>query len=127
MDIILTILGSAEMQTALIAGLGVVLTVLINRGAAMLEVATGIRIEQGARDALHSAIKSGIEAALANGPEAGFDEVKRQALAYAHHSVPDAITALVPGDGVLDQLALRYYREALARVAPQGPSGAGDS
>lgn len=121
MDIILTILGSAEMQTALIAGLGVVLTALINRGAAMLEVATGIRIEQGARDALHSALKSGIEVAMAEGPEAGFEDIKRQALTYAHRSVPDAIAALVPGDGILDDLALRYYHEAMSRTGIERP------
>lgn len=117
MDTLTDILASSELQNAIIGLIGVVLTILIRRGAAMIEVATGIRIEQSARDALHSALKSGIEVALAEGPDAGLDEIKRRAVDYAHRSVPDAIAALVPGDGVLEDLALRYYREALGKVA----------
>ncbi len=56
---------------------------------------------------------SGANAALRHGPDQGVDVLKDLALSYAHRSVPDAIRALVPGDGVLDSLAERYVLEAL--------------
>jgi len=34
---------------------------------------------------------------------------------YLQESVPDALTALTPGNGVLDRLIERYAREALAK------------
>ncbi|MBN9674656.1 hypothetical protein JF542_02735 [Salipiger bermudensis] len=94
----------------------------MNRAAGAFQAATGIAIEREAREALHSAIKSGIEAALARGPEAGLEEIKAHAIFHAQQSVPDAIEQLVPGDGVLDRLALRYYREAMERFGVQVPA-----
>ena len=116
MDILKSILADAGLREALLGLFGILLTIIINRGAAAITAATGIAIERAAREALHSAIKSGIEAALARGPEAGFEEIKAHAIFHAQQSVPDAIEQLVPGDGVLDRLALRYYREAMERV-----------
>lgn len=107
----------ALITPALLSLLGIILAWGINRGAAALELSTGIRLEENARDALHSAIISGVEAALAG--ENPKDVVIQHAVAYAHNSVPDAIARLVPGDGVLDQLALRYYNEiVLSRLPP---------
>ena len=116
MDILTSILADAGLQEALLGVFGILLTIIINRAAGAFTAATGIAIEREARDALHSAIKSGIEAALARGPEAGLEEIKAHALFHAQQSVPDAIEQLVPGDGVLDRLALRYYREAMEKV-----------
>ena len=59
---------------------------------------------------------------LRDGPEAGLDVIKAQAVMHAKESVPDAIRILVPGDGVLDRLAVRYYREAMERMAVGGPA-----
>lgn len=122
MNIITEILADAELAKLLLGAIGIVLTILINRVAGAFEAATGIRIDAAHREALHSAVQSGIEAALEEGPEAGLDEIKAHAIAYAHRSVPDAIKHLVPGDGILDDLALRYYREALQRAGIQRPS-----
>ncbi|WP_323764604.1 hypothetical protein [Marinovum sp.] len=121
MDTLKTLLSNAELVELLLAGIGVVLTLLINRAAGALEAATGIRIDAAHREALHSAIRSGIEAALEEGPEAGLGDIKAAAIAYAHRSVPGAIRALVPGEGVLDALALRYYREAMQRAGFPAP------
>ena len=123
MDWLATIFADPALQNALLALFGVLLTFIINRAAGAVEATTGIRIEQNARDALHSAIRSGVEAALAEGPEAGFDQVKTLALYHARTSVPDAIATLVPGDGVLDRIALRYYREALEAMGLEMPAG----
>ncbi|MGR3480706.1 hypothetical protein [Salipiger marinus] len=108
---------------ALIALIGAVLTYLLSRVAGAVQAATGIEIEKRHREALHSAIMTGIAAALAKGPAAGVDVLKAQAISYAQHSVPDAIRALVPGDGVLDALAERYVMEALERAGIKLPSG----
>ncbi|WP_417741517.1 hypothetical protein [Salipiger sp.] len=116
MDILTSILADAGLREALLGLFGILLTIIINRAAGAITAATGIAIESAAREALHSAIKSGIEAALAGGPSAGFEEIKAHAIYHAQQSVPDAIAQLVPGDGVLDRLALRYYREAMEKV-----------
>ncbi|AKO96840.1 hypothetical protein MALG_01664 [Marinovum algicola DG 898] len=121
MDTLNIILSNAELAELLLAAIGIVLTILINRAAGAFEAATGLRIDEGHRRALHSAIRSGIEAALEDGPEAGLDEIKAASVDYAHRSVPGAIRALVPGEGVLDALALRYYREAMQRAGLPAP------
>lgn len=116
MDILRSFLADAGLQEALLGLFGIILTIIINRAAGAFTAATGIAIERDAREALHSAIKSGIEAALAGGTGAGLEEIKAHAIFHAQQSVPDAIEQLVPGDGVLDRLALRYYREAMEKV-----------
>lgn len=102
---------------ALLSLIGIVLAWGITRGAAAFELWTGIRIDESSRDALHSAIISGVRAALEGGSPK--DEVIRHAVIYAHKSVPDAIRRLVPGDGVLDELALRYYNELVLSNIPE--------
>jgi hypothetical protein len=122
MDILNSILADAGLQEALLGLFGIILTIIINRAAGAFQMATGIAIEKDARDALHSAIKSGVEAALAEGPDAALDTVKAHAIYHAQQSVPDAIEALVPGEGVLDRIAVRYYREAMERVGVAIPT-----
>jgi len=68
-----------------------------------LKTRWGIEIEARHREALHSAIMSGILSALTKGLS-GTDAVT-DALAYARKSVPDAINALSPSPDVLDDLA----------------------
>ena len=109
-------ISSPELQTALLTLFGAVLTFILNRAAGAFQAATGIRIEEKHQRALHSAMMSGAKAALRYGPEHGADVLKRLTLDYAQRSVPDAIRALVPGDGVLDDLAERYVREAMREV-----------
>jgi len=123
MDWLTTLLADQALQNALLGLFGVLLTVIINRAAGAFEAMTGMRIERDARDALHSALRSGVEAALRNGPSAGLDAVKAHAILHARESVPDAIRILVPGEGVLDRIAVRYYQEALERAGVKLPSG----
>jgi len=101
---------------ALVTLFGAALTFIINRGAGALQAAAGIDIEASHREALHSAIMTGVKAAVARGPVAGIDAVKAEALAYARASVPDAIRALVPGETVLDAIAERYVLERLEEM-----------
>ncbi|EPX78510.1 hypothetical protein [Salipiger mucosus] len=116
MDWVFSIFADAGVQEALLGLFGVLLTIIINRAAGAFQMATGIAVERDAREALHEAIKSGVEAALERGPETGVEQIKAHAIFHARESVPDAIRILVPGEGVLDRLAVRYYRESMERL-----------
>lgn len=120
LDLLSEFLTNEAVQTALLTIIGAVLTFIANRAAGAFQAATGIRIEEKHMRALHSAIMTGVEAAMIDGPEAGIEVIKHRAVRYAQQSVPDAIRALVPGDGVLDRLAERYVREAMAKYLPAG-------
>lgn len=114
-DILSEIFASEAVQTAILTIIGALLTFFANRATGAFQAATGIRIEEKHMNALHSAIMTGVEAAMVEGPEAGIEVIRHRAVRYAQQSVPDAITALVPGDGVLDRLAERYVREAMSK------------
>ena len=96
--------------------LGVILTILIGIASRQLAAWTGIEIETRHREALHESLMSGAMSAIRHGPGAGLETLKAHAITHARRSVPDAVKALVPGDGVLDAIAERYVREALSKL-----------
>ena len=116
MDFIQGLLASEQVQTGILTILGLILTFIANRAAGMFQAYTGIRIEQAHQDSLHKAIMTGVESAMRYGPQAGFDTIKAHVIAHLKQSVPDALKALTPGDGVLDNLIDRYARAALAKL-----------
>lgn len=82
-------------------------TALIGWAATRLRARWGIEIEAKQRDALHLALMTGVQLVLAkHGPGAAPAKLTREVVAYAQSSVPDAIAALRPRDGVLEQLAM---------------------
>lgn len=74
----------------------------------------GIEIEARHRDALHSALMSGIRAALGRGLR-GEDAIAA-AITYAGQSVPDALDRLQPDAAVMADLAASKLREALEKT-----------
>lgn len=68
---------------------------------------------------MHEAIKTAVESTLRLGPREGAKTLKAHVVQHLRESVPDALTALTPGDGVLDRLIERYTREALNRIGEQ--------
>jgi hypothetical protein len=83
---------------------------------------TKLKIEESRRNALHSAIMTGVRSAVTRlGDGVPTDVVAKEAVAYARASVPDAIAALKPGVEVLTQIALAKLEEAL--TAPAHPEG----
>ena len=126
MDWLTTLLADQALQNALIGLFGVLLTIIIKRAAGAFQAATGIEVDRNAREVLKEAIMSGVKAMLAENPQAGLEQIKAYAIYHARESVPDAIAHLVPGEGVLDRLALRAYREAMegAGIAMPPTSGA---
>ena len=116
MDILQQLLGSAQVQDLLMTLIGLVLTFIIGRAAAAFTLATGIRIEQAHQESLHRAIKTAVESAIFHGPEVALGTLKAHVVQHLRESVPDALKALVPGDGVLDRLIERYAREAMSKI-----------
>lgn len=70
---------------------------------------TGIQIEERRRQALHSAIRTGVLALTDRGLSG--EELVEGVKDYIRQSVPDALAALVPGDGVLSTLIKSKVRE----------------
>ena len=87
------------------AGLGT----LLFRVANVAKERWGIEIEARHREALHSALMSGIRAALGRGLRG--QDVIDASISYAGISVPDALAALNPAREVLTDLAAAKLRE----------------
>jgi hypothetical protein len=81
----------------------------------------GVQIEARHREALHSALLTGVQAALDQGPSAGRDVIVRQAIDYARTSVPQAIKKLGPDNFIIRKLAERYANEVLGQLSDKVP------
>ncbi|MDS9467363.1 hypothetical protein RGQ15_07215 [Paracoccus sp. MBLB3053] len=92
---------------------GLILTGVLTWAAAKAKAKWGIEIEARHREALHSAIMTGINLALSKGltAQAAVDA----ALNYAVKSVPDAIGALKPSTETIADLAKAKLQEAALR------------
>jgi hypothetical protein len=116
MDLMTSMLGNEQLQTVLMGIIGLILTNIINRAAGAFTAATGIQIEARHREALHEAIKSGVQSGLQHGPKVAFETLKVHVVQHLRQSVPDALKALAPDSEVIDALIDRYTRAALSRV-----------
>lgn len=98
----------AEVLPVLLELAGLVLAAVLARAAVWAQRRFGIEIEARHREALHRAILTGLEAAIAAG--APGDLARDAAVSHARASVPDAIRALKPGEGVLASIAAAKLR-----------------
>lgn len=92
---------------------------IISVVSAKINKYVGLKIEQQHRDALHQAIMTAVEGAVAYKHENSLtvpihDIAKNKVRMYVRQSVPDAVKALVPGDSVLDDLAVKYVNRLMA-------------
>ena len=92
------------------AGLGTLLIWVANTAKARW----GIEIEARHREALHSALMSGIRNALGGGLTG--QAAINAAISYAARSVPDAIAKLDPEARVLEDLAYSKLQEAMEKL-----------
>jgi anti-sigma factor RsiW len=99
-----------ELLPILLQLIGALLGILLMRAAATAKARWGIEIEARHREALHSALMSGVTAALMKGLSG--KEVVDAAIAHAARSVPDALAALAPSTEVLTSLASSKLRDA---------------
>lgn len=116
MDYLRQLLALPELQSLILAVIGLVVTLILNRAADAFRRLTGIQIEARHREALHEAIKSGVASAIFHGPDVALGTLKTHVVQHVRESVPDALKALTPGDGTLDRLVERYAREALNKI-----------
>lgn len=100
----------AAIAPQLLTAVGALLTVLIGWAADTARRRWGIQIEQAHREALHSAIMTGVKLALQRGMSG--PQAAELAVGYARASVPDAIAALGARDDVLANLARAKMGEA---------------
>lgn len=100
----------AALLPTLLQFTGLALAWIIARVATVAKDRWGIEIEAKHREALHSALMSGIRAALSKGLSG--QEAVAAAIAYAQDSVPDAMERLGPSIQVLSSLAEAKLREA---------------
>lgn len=105
---------SAAVLPALVALFGTIATIIINRASNVAQERWGIEIEARHREALHSALISGIRAALSRGLSG--DAAVKAAINHASNSVPDAITALNPASSVLKSISEAYLRAEIGSV-----------
>ena len=101
-----------EVLPPLLALLAAVIGVIIRSATQVAKERWGIEIEARHREALHSALMTGITAALTRG--LGTQAAIAAALDYAGRSVPDAIAALSPDAETLRALAEAKLRTAIA-------------
>jgi hypothetical protein len=109
-----------ELYTAvtpvLLQALSAILTAFLLWVANTARVRWGIEIEARHRDALHSAIMSGLRAALLRGLTG--QALVTATLDHVRASTPQAIGALKPGPGVLENIVEGKLREVLPLGAP---------
>lgn len=107
----------AAVLPALLQVIGLALSLLLARAANVARVRWGLDIEAAHRDALHTALMSGVRMALERGLRG--QTATDAAMAHARESVPDAIRALKPSEVVLQNLA----RAKMAEAAPVAIAG----
>lgn len=100
----------ADILPIILQLVGLALAAWLARVSTFAKARWGIEIEARHREALHSALMTGIKAAVQRGltGHAAMDA----AISYAGKSVPDAIEALGPSGEVLVSLAESKLREA---------------
>lgn len=113
MDVLNDMLTAA--MPALLALFGTALTIILNRAAAAARQRWGIEVEARHREALHSAIMSGVQAALLRGVQP--QDAVKAAVVYASKSVPDAMRNLSPSPEVLQSIAEAKLRDVLKDAA----------
>lgn len=109
----------AELSNAVLPGLvalfGTLLTIALNRASRVAQERWGIEVEARHREALHSAIMSGLLAAVSRGSvgQAAIDA----ALDHVEASVPDALRKLDPAPGVIREIAEAKLRSIISGIA----------
>lgn len=101
----------ASAMPALLQFIGLILSLLLARAAEAARTRWGLQIEAAHRDALHTALMTGVRFALGRGLQG--EAAMSAAMIHARQSVPDAIAALKPSSGVLETIASAKLADAL--------------
>ncbi|MBT9385463.1 hypothetical protein KM176_16435 [Pseudooceanicola sp. CBS1P-1] len=102
--------------------LGTVITALLGYGAKLAKDYIGITLQAKAQADLHSAILSGVKAALVDYAKDGKIDnpsaIYGPVLDYVKASVPDAIATLQPSEGILQKLIQSKLNDVLGSTTP---------
>ncbi len=104
-----------QLTPVLVDAASVILMAVITWSARWFQRRTALEIDARHREALHSALMSGINAALSQHEgrgEAARKAIIGAALSHVRLSVPDALEHLAPTEKVLTSIADRYLSEA---------------
>lgn len=107
----------AQVLPPLLSFLAVLVTVTLGWAARAIQKRTGIALEEKDMVALHSAITTGVQAALNKGAESD-PAVIRSAVEYAQKSVPDAMHRLKPSVEILRSLAEAKAQAETSKTKP---------
>ena len=123
MDLLNTFLTTllVQLMPVLLQVVAVVVALLIGLAARAAWQWFGIEIEARHREALHSAIMTGIKSAVAAG--FGKDKAMEVAVGYARQSVPDAMRRLKPVPEVLMDIAHAKLDDVLSTRAEKSSDG----
>lgn len=116
MDFLVSFFSNPQMQGLSDTLMNFAVTLAVTLIAALYTRITSRALEEKHRSALHQALKSGVESAVLHGPGVALGTIKAHAIQHARESVPEALKALTPGDGVLDTIVERYAREFLNSI-----------
>lgn len=105
-----------DLTPLLIEALALILSSAIAAAALAVRKHFGVQVGQALQRDLHTALMSGIKAALEDGREAAADVLVDEAIRHARESVPDAFQALKPSEAVLRRLARGKIAEAVRQV-----------
>ncbi|WP_406646832.1 hypothetical protein QEZ52_00220 [Aliisedimentitalea scapharcae] len=105
-----------QLEPTILEALSVLLMAVIVYVSNLIRRKTGLDIEARHREALHSAIMTGVLAAIKEGPDEAKEMLVQKAIGYARVSVPQAISHFGPDNFILRRLAERYANEALERI-----------
>lgn len=110
-----------DLLPMLLQVIGAILGLLLMRAANMARTRWGIEIEARHREALHSAVMSGITSALTRGLTGS--AAIAAAIQHTTRSVPDALAALDPTTEVLTSIAEAKLRDAQPLLETSGVDG----
>lgn len=105
---------TAALLPLVLTAIAAFLARVITDAASVAKARWGIEIEARHREALHSALMSGVEAALGRGLHGS--AAISAAVEHARDSVPEALARLQPDAGLLANIAGAKLREAIARA-----------
>lgn len=105
-----------QLQPVMLEAISVVLMAAIVYVTNLVRKKTGLEIEARHREALHSALMTGVQSAIKDGPQAAKSQIIEEAVAYARFSVPKAIAQLGPDNFLLRKIAERYANQVMVKI-----------
>jgi len=119
LDFLNQLLSDEAFIGGVVSIVGTIVSLAAAWAAATFKKKTGIEIDEKHLRAFHEAIKTGVESAMRHDVNASVSTVRAHVVQHLKESVPEALTRLTPGDGVIDRLIERYSVQMLNKLAAE--------